>query len=101
MKTTLSLVFFFSLFASVSCQTSPQVGFDKISIGSKKADVLALIGGPQRSYFKNDTHRWVYTMQSKSGNWMTKELWLKNDVVVHKEIPPENKPLPSDYEELN
>lgn len=84
----------------LSCQSSPQVEFENISIGASRGEVLAAMGSPFRSYYKNGTDIWVYKMQSKSGHWMTKELLIKNGIVIQKKIPPENKPLESDYEEL-
>lgn len=85
----------------VGCQTSPQVAFESIEMGAKKGEVLSTLGGPVRSYRKDGYERWVYRMQSKSGAWMIKELWLKDGVVVQKVVPEQSaQPQESDYEEL-
>lgn len=87
-------------FLAVACQTSPHIAFEKISLGASKGEILSQIGSPNRTYQKDGYVHWVYKMKTRSGNWMTKELLLKNDVVVDKVIPSTNKPAPSDYQEL-
>lgn len=87
-------------FLALGCQSSPHVAFEKISLGATKGEVLSQIGSPDRTYQKGGNVYWVYKMRTRSGNWMTKELVLKNNVVVEKTIPTTNKPAPADYEEL-
>ncbi|MCC6137810.1 MAG: hypothetical protein IT287_04210 [Bdellovibrionaceae bacterium] len=84
-----------------ACQSSPQEAFINIPIGAKKGEVLAVLGSPVRTYRKGDVDRWVYKQQSESGTLVFKELWIKDGIVVQKEIPEQSaKPKKTDFEEL-
>jgi len=98
MRATITVMIFCVL--CLNCQSSPHLIFEKISPGLTKGELLSQLGNPDRTYYKDGIDHWVYKMRTRSGNWMIKEVLLKNNIVQGKTIPPTNKPSPRDYEEV-
>lgn len=78
----------------LGCATSrPETYFQTVQIGDSKGAVLNKIGNPRRSYFKEDTQRWVYALKTtKTAVPQEKEVWFQKDQVVYVDAWPE-KPL--------
>lgn len=73
----LGLIFF------TSCASSPAQHFQSITIGDEKGSVLSKLGNPSRTYYKEDTQRWVYSLKDGSAPVKEKEIWFQNGRVVY------------------
>ncbi len=104
MKIFWGLIFLFTLpLILLSCTTSrPDSQFHTVQIGDSKGAVLYKIGNPQRTYFKDDTQRWVYLLKSPAPALpQEKEVWFQKDQVVYVDLnktrteksPPLKKPI--------
>lgn len=85
------------LSACVSCQTANTAakGYEDISIGATKGDVVTSIGGPNYTYRKNSVDHWVYKLPNSAGRVIERELLFEKGVVVKKVTP--GKPQPTDF----
>lgn len=101
MRLSFLMSLFFLNLSLLGCQTSPHSAFDTIDLGTSKEEVLSRMGGPTRTYRKGSVDHWVYKMKTRSGGWLQKELLLQNNIVIEKQISPNSKPAPSDYEEVH
>jgi outer membrane protein assembly factor BamE (lipoprotein component of BamABCDE complex) len=80
MKNILLAITFFIVFG---CASTPESLFQTVAIGDDKGSVLAKLGNPTRTYYKEDTHRWVYQLKDNSGALQEKEVWFQNGSVVY------------------
>jgi hypothetical protein len=101
-----SWTLFFVFLTTSGCQTSPAQSFEKIKIGDTKGQVLSALGGPKRSYRKNDMDVWTYRFENESGQLIERELGFHWDRVVR--IDPffqsqqkKKAPTDSDFEPVN
>ncbi|MCB9072549.1 MAG: hypothetical protein H6623_02930 [Bdellovibrionaceae bacterium] len=85
----------------LSCQTSPRKAFAEIELGAKKGEVLAALGGPRHSYYKDGIEHWVYKIPDPKGVLSERELWLQNGIVVNKSGDNVSQPKDSDFEEIH
>lgn len=81
--------FIWLLFCSVlpACSTSSSVNLKKISLGDNKGAVLHQLGSPLRSYYKEETQRWVYKVRDENNGLVEKEVWFKDARVVYADAP--------------
>jgi outer membrane protein assembly factor BamE (lipoprotein component of BamABCDE complex) len=47
-----------------SCSTPPYVAFEKVQLGDEKADVLEVMGSPQRTRRSKGQDEWIYIFRS-------------------------------------
>ena len=58
--------------------------FESIAIGDTKGVVLNKLGNPKRTYFKENTQRWVYLFKKESQSLAEeKEVWFQQGQVVY------------------
>jgi outer membrane protein assembly factor BamE (lipoprotein component of BamABCDE complex) len=79
---------FLALFLLIlaGCASSPAALFQSIAIGDEKGSVLSKLGNPERTYYKEDTHRWVYAFKDQNGAKVEKEIWFQNGRVVYFDV---------------
>jgi hypothetical protein len=95
MKKLLILAFCVGLFA---CSSPPVIDLQQISIGDDKGVVLHKLGNPDRTYFKEGTHRWVYKVKNTAGLVAEKEIWFQESQVVFVDEAPRAKKEPIPFE---
>jgi hypothetical protein len=66
-----------------SCASSRTALFQSIAIGDDKGLVLSKVGSPDRTYYKEDTQRWVYMFKDAHNANIEKEIWFQNGRVVY------------------
>ncbi|MCC7403340.1 MAG: outer membrane protein assembly factor BamE [Bdellovibrionales bacterium] len=47
-----------------SCSTPPHVAFERVQLGDEKADVLEVMGSPQRTRRSKGQDEWIYIFRS-------------------------------------
>jgi hypothetical protein len=89
--------FFWLLFCGAlqACSTSSPIDLRQISIGDDKGDVLHQLGNPTRSYYKEDTQRWVYKLRDEGQTFVEKEVWFKDGRVVYVDSHKYKAPAPA------
>lgn len=96
-----TLVFSSALLAS-GCQTARHHEFDSLRTGMAKDQVLATVGGPNRSVYKNGTDRWTYFMWApEGGGRQVREIHFSDGIVVYFGAPPSPKISADEQDQIN
>ncbi len=56
--------------------------FNRIDVGMTKADVLARVGSPVQSQYKDLVEYWIYGFY-RNGRWIRKEIQFKDHQVIY------------------
>ena len=82
-----TLVFFSALLAS-GCQTARHREFDSVRTGMAKDQVLAAVGGPNRSMHKNGLDHWTYFLWAPEGGGpQVREIHFSEGIAVYVGAP--------------
>jgi hypothetical protein len=66
MRLAIFFCFLVACFSIFSCSHNPYENFQKIQVGSDKAEVLDKIGSPLRSHFQDGKSIWTYRFYSRA-----------------------------------
>lgn len=82
-----TLAFVLMLFAG-GCQTSRHREFDSVHTGMAKDQVLAAVGGPNRTMHKNGLDRWTYLLWTpEGGGRQVREIHFSEGIAVYVGAP--------------
>jgi hypothetical protein len=96
-KVLLSLI----CFVINACSSAPPIDLQQISLGDEKGTVLHKLGSPERTYFKENTQRWVYKIKQAASPVIEKEIWFQEGKVVFVDIAPRTKKESIPYVPVN
>ena len=93
---------FLLLTASIlaGCQTARWRDFDKIKTGMNKAEVLDLVGGPDRTRRWQGKDRWTYVFKKPTGESI-EDVHFEEGKVVYSGAPPVPKISAEEQDRLN
>ncbi len=75
----------------MSCSSPPPINLQHISLGEEKGVVLHKLGNPERTYYKDNTQRWVYKIKQAANSSIEKEIWFQEGKVVFVDEAPRKK----------
>lgn len=83
MKHVIFFAFLLVCFSIFSCSHNPYQDFQKINVGTDKAEVLDKVGSPLRSKFQDGKNIWTYRFYSKETNALVyKDIILDSEKVL-------------------